>query len=69
MMHAPAPETTDANDTALDFARADYRWRLLSADRRNWQEAERTRALAAAFLRYHAAKLALAEATGETMRG
>ena len=66
MMEANATITTNAQDPALDFARADYRWRLLSADRRNWEETERTRALAAAVLRYHAAKLALAEAAGET---
>ena len=46
-------------EAALDFAQADYRWRTLSADKQQWTDPEKQRALAAAFLRYHAAKLAL----------
>ncbi len=47
------------------FDRARLRWRTLGADRGRWVDPERQRELAAAFLRYHAAKLDL-EATALT---
>ena len=46
-------------EAALTFALADHRWRTLSAERERWTDPEKQRALAAAFLRRHAAKLAL----------
>ena len=60
----PATQSTrkrDSRTVALAFAVADYRWRLLSSDRRTWTEPEGMRALTAAFLKYHSAKLALEE--------
>ena len=47
---------------ALDFARADLRWRTLGADQAQWTDPDKQRGLAAAFLHYHAAKLALESA-------
>ena len=55
-----------------EFAQAQCHWRALGADRRRWVEPGEQRALAAAFLRYHAAKLATggrpAEVGGMTPR-
>ena len=51
--------SSSLREVALDFAQADYRWRTLGADREQWTDPEKQRALAAAFLRRHAAKLAL----------
>ena len=50
---------------ALAFALADYRWQILSADRHRWTEPDGLRALTAAFLRYHSAKLALEALPGD----
>ena len=50
-------------NAAFDLAR--LHWQTLGADRRRWTEPEQQRELAAAFLRYHAAKLAL-EAPAQT---
>ena len=64
-MMSPAPEhnrsfwSSSFGEAALDFAQADYRWRTLGADREQWFDPEKKRELAAAFLRRHAAKLAL----------
>ena len=52
-------------EAALAFARADIRWRLLSADRRNWSDPDRQHMLAFAFLNYHSARLALDDEAGE----
>lgn len=60
------PGQTDPAD--LVFARADMRWRLLAADRRNWDEPDRRRRLAAVFLAFHAAKLALEDSAGLAAR-
>jgi hypothetical protein len=41
------------------FAHAQLQWQTLGAERECWLDPEKQRELAAAFLRYHAAKLAL----------
>jgi hypothetical protein len=48
----------DASKRAV-FARAQLQWQTLGAERERWLDPEKQRELAAAFLRYHAAKLAL----------
>lgn len=50
--------TADAVKEAA-FGLALLQWRTLGADRQRWLDPEKQRELAAAFLRYHAAKLAL----------
>ncbi len=52
---APTPEAL--KKAAFELAR--LRWRTLGADRERWLDPEKQRELAAAFLRYHAAKLAV----------
>ncbi len=59
----PADLTPDKIKDAA-FALAQLRWRTLGADPQRWIEPEQQRELADAFLRYHAAKLAV-EATAQ----
>ena len=56
---APAAEEAATLEFALEFARADLRWRVLSAQEGGWADPRKRRGLAQAFLRRHAAKLAL----------
>lgn len=57
---ASKPKATDRiRSAALAFALADYRWQILSIEADRWTDPDGLRTLAAVFLQYHAAKLAL----------
>lgn len=58
------PPASDPEAAALTFAQAHHRWLRLRAEPQSWTEPERQRALATAFLQFHAAKLALTETIG-----
>jgi hypothetical protein len=58
----PLPSADFSASLSTVFDQAETRWRALGADPQRWTDPQGRRELAAAFLRYHAVKLAMEEA-------
>ncbi len=65
MASVPCPNQSSApfKEAARNYALASRQWRTLGADQEQWTDPQKQRDLAAAFLRYHAAKLSLESTT------